>query len=132
MVSLTSLLGNVSAIIQSHPICQRLTVIETREYAHDQFVFKMRALVSDGMNFQARVYFNRGHIDYAYQLFGSVPLLRWDNKEEFHSISTYPHHHHNEFGRIQSSPLSGDPLVDIPIVLDEVAKFLASSAQNVQ
>ena len=70
-----------------------------------------------------RIYYNRGHIDYAYQLFTQVPLLRWDNKEEFHHIVTYPHHKHDEQGNIKPSPLAGDPINDIEIVFHEISTF---------
>ena len=70
------------------------------------------------------VYFNRGHIDYAYQLFANFPLLRWDNKEEFRFIETYPHHHHDAQGDITPSPLTGDPIADIATVLVMVSQFL--------
>lgn len=123
-MGLTSLLGHVSAIIQSHPDCQRITLIETREFAQDQFIFKIRAEFGDRVRFQVRIYHNRGHIDYAYQLFGDVPLVRWDNKEEFRSIATYPHHYHDEFGNVHPPPLSSDPLADIHVVMDIIARFL--------
>jgi len=76
---------------------------------------------------QVRIYYNQGHIDYAYQLFTNVPLLRWDNKEEFSYLDTYPHHHHNEHGHIKPSPLTGNPLEDIEIVFQEVELFLSKS-----
>lgn len=113
MTSLPALLGTLRAIIQVHPACKRMGEIETREFAADQFIFKIRAEFAHNTSFQARIYFNRGHIDYAYQLFSDVPLLRWDNKEEFRSIATYPHHYHDATGNITSSPLTGDPTADI-------------------
>ena len=72
----------------------------------------------------ARIYYNRGHVDYAYQLFTNVPLLRWDNKEEFRRMATYPHHHHDAQGHVHPSPLTGEPLQDIGVVLQEVTAFL--------
>lgn len=76
MTSLPALLGTLRAIIQVHPACKRMGEIETREFAADQFIFKIRAEFAHNTSFQARIYFNRGHIDYAYQLFSDVPLLR--------------------------------------------------------
>lgn len=125
MTSLSSLLGTLMAILQSHPVCERATVVETRTFSPEQFFFKVRAEFTGGNKFQARIYYNRGHIDYAYQLFTDVPLLRWDNKEEFHHLETYPHHHHDEQGNVKPSPLTGDPVRDIEVVLHEVSAFLA-------
>lgn len=126
MTGLPSLLGAITAALQAHPLCQRVAEIETREFAVDQFIFKVRAEFVHKLSFQARIYFNHGHIDYAYQLFADVPLLRWDNKEEFRSIITYPHHHHDERGNIHPSPLAGNPIADIQTVLAAVAQFLST------
>jgi hypothetical protein len=126
MTSLPALLGALSAALQTHSLCKRVAEIETREFAADQFIFKIRADFTHETSFQARIYFNRGHIDYAYQLFAHVPLLRWDNKEEFRSIETYPHHRHDSQGDIHPSPLAGDPIADIQTVLAMVSQFLST------
>ena len=117
MTSLASLLGTLMAILQSHPVCERVTAVETKAFSPDQFFFKVRAELVKGNKFQARIYYNQGHIDYAYQLFTDVPLLRWDNKEEFRHLGTYPHHHHDERGNVRPSPLTGYPVKDIEVVL---------------
>ena len=126
MTSLPSLLGALSAALQAHPLCKRVAGIDTWEFAADQFIFKIRAEFTHKTSFQARIYFNRGHIDYAYQLFADVPLLRWDNKEEFRSIETYPHHRHDAQGDIHPSLLTGDPIADIQTVLAMVSQFVST------
>lgn len=125
MTSLPSLLGALMAVLQSHPLCHRVTVVETKSFSSDQFFFKVRAGVTERYHLQVRIYYNRGHIDYAYQLFTEVPLLRWDNKEEFRHLPTYPHHHHDAGGRVVPSPLTGDPLRDIHVVLQEISAFVS-------
>ncbi len=125
MSSLPSLLGALMTVLQSHPLCHRVTVVETKSFSADQFFFKVRAGIAERYHLQVRVYYNRGHIDYAYQLFTEVPLLRWDNKEEFRHLPTYPHHHHDADGRVVSSPLTGDPLKDIHVVLQEISTFVS-------
>jgi len=126
VTSLPSLLGALSAALQAHPLCTRIAAIETREFAADQFIFKIRAEFAGKMSFQVRIYFNRSHIDYGYQLFAEAPLLRWDNKEEFRFIATYPHHHHDTQGGIHASSLTGDPRADIQMVLAAVSQFLST------
>ena len=128
MKSLPALLGALTAILQSHHLCERTTIVETREFSSDRFYFKVRAELPRGYRIQARVYSNLDHIDYAYQLFKEeAPILRWDNKEEFRTLKTYPHHHHDDRGNIQTSPLAGDPLADMVVVLREVEKFLTET-----
>jgi hypothetical protein len=118
------------AILQSHPICERAAVVETKMFSPEQFFFKVRAELVKGNKFQVRIYYNREHIDYAYQLFTDVPLLRWDNKEEFSHLGTYPHHYHDEQGNVKPSLLTGDPVKDVEIVLQEVTAFLAAKTEG--
>ena len=84
------------AILQSHPICEQASVVETKVFSADQFFLKLMAKLTGENKLQARIYYNQGHIDYAYQLFTDLPILRWDNKEEFRHLETYPHHHHHD------------------------------------
>ncbi|WP_258189407.1 toxin-antitoxin system TumE family protein [Candidatus Hakubella thermalkaliphila] len=82
----------------------------------------MRAELAAGDVLQVRLYRNNEHTDYAYQLFrGERPVVRWDNKEHFPSISSYPHHFHNTSGQVEASPLTGDPAHDLPFVLNYLA-----------
>ena len=123
MTSLPSLLGNVLSILQSHPACKKIIGIETREFSPEQFYFKIRAALSGRLKLQVRLYYNPGHIDYAYQVFADFPLCRWDNKEEFQSLPSYPHHYHDHQGFVKASPLTGDPITDIQIVLQEISRL---------
>jgi len=128
VITLPAILGALTAILQSHPLCERTTIVETRGFSSDQFYFKVRAELPRDYRIQVRVYSNQGHVDYAYQLFKEgAPTLRWDNKEEFRTLNTYPHHHHDNRGNIRPSPLAGDPQVDIVLVLREIEKFLAET-----
>ncbi len=45
MTSLASLLGALMAILQTHPLCKRVSVVETRQFSADQFSFKIRAVL---------------------------------------------------------------------------------------
>jgi hypothetical protein len=127
--SLSFLLGTLMTKLQSHHACQRASTIETKEFSSDQFFFKIRADFNGGNNFQARIYYNQGHIDYAYQLFTHVPLLRWDNKEEFENLETYPHHQHDDQGNVKSSSLTGNPVLDIDVVLNEISTFISGKVK---
>jgi len=125
LTSLPSLLGALMAILQAHPLCINVRVIETQEFSPKQFFFKIRVNLPEKYKLQVRLYFNQDHIDYAYQLFSDVPLLRWDNKEEFDYLESYPHHYHDELGNVKASLLQGDPVKDIELVLQEVSAFLS-------
>lgn len=124
MTSLVSLLSLVMAEIQANPLCRKAAIAETKEFSADQFFFKIRAEVTSTISLQVRMYYNRGHLDYSYQLFSDVPLLRWDNKEDFPDLATFPHHHHDDQGRVHPSTLVGNPSEDTPKVLREIERFL--------
>ena len=126
MTSLPSLLGGLITALQVHPICRKVRVIETKQFSSDQFFFKIRAEMTGGYRLQIRVYYNHRHIDYAYQFFTDVPLMRWDNKEEFRHLATYPHHHHDVIGDVKPSALTGDPTKDITIVLKEISVYISN------
>lgn len=123
-MTLSSLHAGLVAVLQAHPVCKSIVSREIQEFSADQFLLKIRVDLPEGNKFQVRVYYNRGHVDYAYQLFREIPLLRWDNKEEFRQLETYQHHHHDEQGNVHSSPLGGDPLKDLEYVLGRVSAFV--------
>lgn len=123
-MSLPALLGSVMAVLQGHSLCQQVDIVETKAFSADQFFFKIRVRLTGEFQLQVRLYYNQGHLDYAYQLFTDFPLLRWDNKEEFPHLDTYPHHHHDRDGNVVVSPLQGKPVEDLNIVLQLVEKAL--------
>ena len=123
-MTLTSLLGAVMSILQAHPLCQGTAEVETKEFSPQQFLFKIRVVLNSNHYFQVRIYYNHGHVDYAYQLFTDRPILRWDNKEEFPHLPRYPHHFHDQYGAVLISPLTGEPRDDCRTVLGLLTDFL--------
>ena len=92
MTSLPVMLGAVITILQSNPLCRKVINVETKEFSPLQFFFKIRVSINtlEKTTLQIRLYYNHGHIDYAYQVYTDTPLLRWDNKEEFRDLATSP------------------------------------------
>ena len=123
MTSLPTLLGLITTRLQGSPLCQAVSVVETQEFSAEQFFCKVRADLKQGLKLQVRVYCSRGHYDYSYQLFRDAPIMRLDNKEDCASLPNFPHHHHTPDGSIVSSPLSGEPEQDLPVVLQAIAAF---------
>ena len=121
MSTLADLLNFVVSTLQSSPVCRTVQVLETMQFSDRQFTFKVRADLVSGAVLQVRLYRNAQHTDYAYQLFHDEShVLRWDNKEHFPSIPSYPHHFHSTLNKIESSPLNGELAHDLPIVLKYV------------
>ncbi len=123
-MTLSALFGALMAVLQAYPLCHEIAEVETREFSPQQFLFKIRAAMGREHYFQVRIYHNNGHIDYAYQLFSDQPVLRWDNKEEFPHLASYPHHFHDQHGRVGLSPLTGEPVSDLKTVLGLLTESL--------
>ena len=119
------LLGRVRALLEGSAIVQEIILVETREFSSAQYFFKLRATLTGDHQLQVRLYVNGVHVDYAYQLFSDEPVIRWDNKEEYPALSTFPHHFHTADGHVIVSELTGDPLSDLPVVLSALEHFLA-------
>jgi hypothetical protein len=123
-MTLQSLLDMVVTTLRADLRSESVTVIETQEFSDDRFSIKVRAQVQEGRYFQVYIYHNRGHYDYSYQLFADRPLIRWDNKEDCPGLENYPHHRHSSDATIVASSLRGDPVADLPVVTQEVAKVI--------
>lgn len=85
----------------------------------------MRPRLTDRFQLQVRFYYNRGHLDYSYQLFNGGQILRWDNKEDAGPLLNAPHHFHNDKSELVGSSLNGDPAHDLPIVKEAIDRFLS-------
>lgn len=119
MNNLAVVLSYVVTTLQKSGYCSATKVLETHHFSTRQFAFKVRADLTTGDVLQVRVYRNGDHTDYSYQLLhNDQAVMRWDNKEHFPEISSYPNHFHTLSGRVESSPLTGDVTVDLPLVLD--------------
>ncbi|MGH7494682.1 MAG: toxin-antitoxin system TumE family protein [bacterium] len=123
MSALSTLLAEIVGLLESSGFCKDTQIAETAFFSQDQFFFKIRTTVFSSLSFQIRIYYNRGHCDYSYQVFREIPLCRWDNKEHPIQLENFPHHYHSVEGKIQSSPLQGKPESDLIMVLAELKRF---------
>jgi hypothetical protein len=131
-MTLQSLLDLVITTLRTDLRCESIVDVETQVFSDEQFLVKVRAQVREGRFLQVRIYHNRGHSDYSYQLFADRPLTRWDNKEDCPGLENYPHHRHLPNGAIEPSQLQGDPILDLPIVAQEVAGIVEPTPRQVQ
>ena len=112
------LLSFIVTTLQLSPICRQVTILEVTQFSERQFTFKVRAGLQDGDVLQIRLYSNHDHMDYAYQILRQDrPIQRWDNKEHFSHLASYPHHHHTPDGQVVESALNGTPEHDLLLVL---------------
>ena len=118
MNTLADLLSYVVTALQRSGRCSAVRVLDTQSFSARQYAIKVRGELLNGDVLQIRIYRNGGHVDYSYQLLrAGEPLMRWDNKEHFPAIASYPHHFHSPSDEVRMSPLTGDVTTDLPFVL---------------
>ena len=114
MKDVATLLGFVTSTLQLSSLCRQVNILEIATFSAQHYAIKVRADLHNNCVLQVRIYQNHDHTDYAYQLFrGDKPLQRWDNKEHFPHLASYPHHHHTSDGLVIKSALVGDPEYDV-------------------
>ena len=88
-------------------------------------VCKLRcSLLPSRYKLDVRLIQTENEIIYSYQLFHNRPIIRWDNAPHFPSVTTFPHHFHDQNDKIKASNLMGDIIKDIDYVLGEIKRLL--------
>lgn len=92
----------------------------------DRALYRIRCqLLRPAYRLEIRLIQTENETIYSYQLFMDRPIIRWDNSPHFPALQSFPHHVHEESGELKESPLIGDPLQDLPSILDQLRAFLA-------
>jgi hypothetical protein len=123
------LVREVLLVLEAHPLVSRVKIVQLDETPTGRIEVKIRCRIGSQQQLQVWVHQQELSLDYAYQLFTSVPLLRWDNAPHYPAIATAPHHFHDEQNTVTSSPLAGDPTADLPLVLDAISQWLGQQGQ---
>ena len=88
-------------------------------------ICKLRcSLLPSRYKLDVRLIQTENEIIYSYQLFHDGPIIRWDNAPHFPSVTTFPHHFHDQNDKIKSSTLIGNIIEDIDYVLGEIKRSL--------
>ncbi|MBU4344999.1 MAG: DUF6516 family protein [Desulfobacteraceae bacterium] len=88
-------------------------------------ICKLRcSLLPSRYKLDVRLIQTENEIIYSYQLFHDRPIIRWDNAPHFPSVTTFPHHFHDQNDKIKASNLMGDIIEDIDYVLGEIKRLL--------
>ena len=112
------MLPQLEALLRTSAKVAAFHVVDNDPIDETNFLFKVRCELTSGRVLQIRLHAVAGHLRYSYQEFGEGPLRRWDNAPHFAELPNCPHHHHNLEGAVVESSLHGDPLTDLPRVLD--------------
>jgi len=88
-------------------------------------ICKLRcSLLPSQYKLDVRLIQTENQIIYSYQLFHDRPIIRWDNAPHFPSVTTFPHHFHDQNDKIKASNLTGDIIEDIEYVLGKIKRLL--------
>jgi hypothetical protein len=111
------MLPQLEALLQASPAVLSFDLVDNDPIDDANFLFKLRCALRSGRTLQIRLHAVAGQLRYSYQDLGDAPLRRWDNAPHFPHLPNFPHHHHDLHGDVAESPLSGEPLADIALVL---------------
>jgi hypothetical protein len=101
--------------------------VVTQDEAASRAFYKIRCtLLVKPYKLEIKVIITATELLYAYQLYSTKALLRWDNEPHFPALPNFPHHYHRGEGDVLSSPLTGKPEKDVQYVLQEIVDFLAT------
>lgn len=115
----------VKAILTNSDLIASWQILIEDETAHRAF-YKIRCrAIRTAYELELRFIQTENEIIYSYQLFMDRPIMRWDNAPHFPALQSFPHHTHDESGAINESNLSGDPVQDLPNVLNQLRNLLA-------
>jgi hypothetical protein len=104
-------------LLRSYSLVHSVRVVNYDETPQGKLELKLRCRLAQEYQLQIWIHAEPQLLDYAYQLFSTRPVLRWDNVPHYPDIATVPHHFHDEQGQVMVSPLSGDPLSGIQLIL---------------
>ncbi|MCP4146246.1 MAG: hypothetical protein GY757_00720 [bacterium] len=114
----------IISILESAELVSRVEIVKVDEIILRGF-YKIRCNLKPlNYNFAIKFIKTRDEFIYAYQLYTTESLLRWDNEPHFPALSTFPHHFHDSDGNVLESPLTGNAETDLEIVLSKIEEFL--------
>ncbi|MBI3168605.1 MAG: hypothetical protein HYZ22_09015 [Chloroflexi bacterium] len=123
---MNKIVDDILEILGGNDLIQSTRIVNYDETPSGSMEAKLRSRLPKDHTLQVWIHIEPESLDYAYQLFTTVPLLRWDNSPHYEHLATAPHHFHDENGNVSESPLTGNIKRDLKIVLKEIADWIKS------
>jgi hypothetical protein len=111
------MLPQLEALLQASPKVMAFQVLDSDAIDEDNFLLKIRCVLTSGCTFQIRLRAIADNVCYSYQEFTERPLRRWDYAPHFPHLPSLPHHDHDAQGNLTASRLTGEPAMDLQQVL---------------
>lgn len=121
------LVDAILRLLREYPLVTAVRVVNFDETPTGKLELKIRCRLAGIYQLQLWLHHEPAFQDYAYQLFTDRPILRWDNSPHYPDVRTAPHHFHRQDEEVGESPLTGNPLEDLRLVMDEIGKWLSST-----
>jgi hypothetical protein len=121
---MNNLVDDILEILKTHALVKTTRVVHYDETPGGKLEAKIRCGLPKNHRLQIWIHVEPESLDYAYQLFTTVPLLRWDNAPHYGHLASAPHHFHDEHGNVSNSPLIGDVRRDLKVVLEEISNWM--------
>lgn len=121
---MNKIVDNILEILEGNDLIQSTRVVNYDETPSGRLEAKLRSQLPKNHTLQIWIHIEPESLDYAYQLFTTVPLLRWDNSPHYGHLATAPHHFHDENGKVSASLLTGNIKRDLKIVLKEITNWM--------
>ena len=97
---MNKLVNEILEMLETHALVKSTRVVIYDETPSGKLEVKIRCDLPKNHQLQVWIHTEPESLDYAYQLFTTVPLLRWDNAPHYEHLSTAPHHFHDEQGKV--------------------------------
>ncbi len=127
---MNTLVEQLLICLRTHPLVKDVRLLNYDETPTGKLEVKIRCRLIQKFQLQIWLHYEPAFQDYAYQLFTERPILRWDNAPHYPDQATAPHHFHNEQGKVLDSPLSGNVLDDLNLVLPIIEQWLLHQTGN--
>jgi hypothetical protein len=121
---MNKVVDDILDVLEENELIQSTRVVNYDETPSGRLEAKLRSQLPKSHTLQIWIHIESESLDYAYQLFTTVPLLRWDNSPHYGNLPNAPHHFHDENGNVSESPLTGSIKRDLKIVLKEIANWM--------
>jgi len=119
-----AIVNDILNLLEADALIESTRIVSYDETPSGKLEARIRSQLPKKHVLQIWIQLEPESLDYAYQLFTTIPLLRWDNAPHYDHLTSAPHHFHDEQGDVTDSPLTGNVKRDLRIVLGEVRKWM--------
>jgi hypothetical protein len=123
---MSALVDDVLGILRTNALVKNTRIVHYDETPSGKLEVEIRCQLPKSHQLQIWIHVEPEFQDYAYQVFTTISLLRWDNAPHYIHLPTAPHHFHDERGKVHSSSLSGNITQDLRTVLQEITEWMKS------